>query len=71
MNRVKAKSKEQIINLGKHKLFADALSQTALDGHVNEDMVAKAHAILNCEDVSTDAKWIRPYMEESNYYTRR
>ena len=31
MNRVKAKSKEQIIGLGKHKLFEDALSQTALD----------------------------------------
>lgn len=66
MNRVKAKSKEQIISLGKHKLFADALSQTALDGHVNEDMVAKAHAILKSEDVSTDAKWIRPYMREAD-----
>lgn len=66
MNRVKAKSKEQIINLGKHKLFEDALSQTAMDGHVNEDMVAKAHAILNDEDVSTDAKWIRPYMREAD-----
>ena len=66
MNRVKAKSKEQIISLGKHKLFVDALSQTAIDGHVNEDMVAKAHAILNDEDVSTDAKWIRPYMREAD-----
>ena len=66
MNRVKAKSKEQIINLGKHKLFADALSQTALDGHVNEDMVAKAHAILNDKEVSTDAKWIRPYMRKAD-----
>ena len=56
MNRVKAKSKEQIIRLGKHKLFEDALSQTAMDGHVNEDMVAKAHAILNSEDVSTDVR---------------
>lgn len=62
MNRVKAKSKEQIITLGKHRLFKDALSQTALDGHVNEDMVAKAHAILNDSEVSTDTKWIRPYM---------
>ena len=66
MNRVKAKSKEQIVNLGKHKLFADALSQTALDGHVNEDMVAKAHAILNDKEVSTDAKWIRPYMRKAD-----
>lgn len=66
MNRVKAKSKEQIIRLGKHKLFTDALSKTAMDGHVNEDMVAKAHAILNNEEVSTDAKWIRPYMREAD-----
>lgn len=66
MNRVKAKSKEQIISLGKHKLFEDALSQTAIDGHVNEDLVAKAHAILNDEEVSTDAKWIRPYMRRVN-----
>lgn len=66
MNRVKAKSKEQIIRLGKHKLFADALSQTALDGHVNEDLVAKSHAILNDEEVSTDAKWIRPYMRKAD-----
>lgn len=66
MNRVKAKSKEQIIRLGKHRLFAEALTQTAIDGHVNEDMVAKAHAILNDKDVSTDAKWIRPYMRRAD-----
>ena len=66
MNRIKAKSKEQIIRLGKHKLSMDALSQAALDGHVNEDMVAKAHAILNDKEVSTDAKWIRPYMRKAD-----
>lgn len=66
MNRVKAKSKEQIIRLGKHKVFFDALSQTAIDGHVNEDMVAKAHAILNDKDVSMDTKWIRPYMRKAD-----
>ena len=65
MNRVKAKSKEQIARLAKHKLFMESLSQTAIDGHVNDDMVAKAHAILNDESVSTDAKWIRPYMREA------
>lgn len=65
MNRVKAKSKEQIIHLGKHKLFADALSDKAMEGHVNEDMVAKAHAILNDTEVSLDVKWMRPYMKEA------
>lgn len=64
MNRVKAKSKDQIIKLGKHKVFIEALSETALDGHVNEDLVVKAHAVLNDENVSTDTKWIRPYMKE-------
>lgn len=64
MNRVKAKSKDQIIKLGKHKVFTEALSETALDGHVNEDLVVKAHAVLNDENVSTDTKWIRPYMKE-------
>lgn len=67
MNRIKAKSKDQIIKLGKHILFKEALSQTALDGHVNEDLVAKAHAILNDSEISTDAKWIRPYMRKADF----
>ncbi len=66
MNRVKAKSKEQIIRLGKHKLFEDSLSKTALEGHVNDDMVAKFHAILNDGEISTDMKWIRPYMRKAD-----
>lgn len=66
MNRVKAKSKEQIIRLGKHKLFAECLSKVALDGHVNDDMVAKFHAVLNESEVSTDMKWIRPYMRKAD-----
>ena len=66
MNRIKAKSQEQIFILGKHKLFEDALSQKAIDGHVGEDLAAKAHAIIYREDVCTDAKWIRPYMKEAN-----
>lgn len=32
--------------------------------HVNEDLAVKAHAVLNDENVSTDTKWIRPYMKE-------
>lgn len=71
MNRVKAKSKEQIIRLGKHRLFSEkskggALTKIAIDGHVNDDLVAKAHAILNDNEVSTDAKWIRPYMRKAD-----
>ncbi len=62
LNRVKAKSKEQIKRLGEHKLFQEALSEVALNGHVNEDLAVKAHAMLNADEPSMDTKWIRPYM---------
>lgn len=62
MSRVKAKSKEQIIELSKHKVFQEALSVTALEGHVSDDLAARAHAILNDPDVSTNAAWVRKYM---------
>lgn len=64
INRVKAKSKDQIIRLGKHELFAEALSKVALDGHVNDDLVAKAHAVINEEEPSMSAAWIRKYMRD-------
>lgn len=66
MNRVKAKSKEQIIRLGKHEMFKEMLSSTALNGHVNEDLVGKIHAILYNDEPSMDSKWIRPYMRETD-----
>lgn len=65
MSRVKAKSKEQIIELSKHKVFQEALSTSALEGHVNDDLVAKAHAILNDPEVSMNATWIRKYMRNA------
>lgn len=63
LNRVKAKSKEQIKRLGEHKIFKEALSKTALDGHVNEDLSVKAHAVLYADEPAIDTKWIRPYMK--------
>ena len=63
LNRLKAKSKEQAKRLGKHQLFQEALTDVALKGHVNEDLVFKAHAILNDDDVSMNAVWIRKYMK--------
>lgn len=63
LNRIKAKSKDQIKRLSNHKMFAEALTATAIDGHVNEDLVIKAHAILYAEEPSMDTKWIRPYMK--------
>lgn len=66
INRVKAKSKDQIIRLGKHSLFAEALSKVALEGHVNDDLVAKAHAVINEEEPSMNASWVRKYMRNAD-----
>lgn len=66
INRVKAKSKDQIIRLGKHELFAEALTKVAMDGHVNDDLVAKAHAVLKEEDPSMNAAWVRKYMRNAD-----
>lgn len=66
INRVKSKSKDQIIRLGKHPLFAEALSKVALEGHVNDDLVAKAHAVLNEEEPSMNASWVRKYMRNAD-----
>lgn len=66
LNRIKAKSKDQIKRLGEHKIFTESLSKTAMDGHVNEDLVIKAHAVLYADEPSTDTKWIRPYMKTAN-----
>lgn len=65
MNRVKAKSKEQIIRLGKHKLFEECLSKVALEGHVNDDLVGKTHAVLNEEEPCMNASWVRAYMRNA------
>lgn len=66
LNRVKAKSKEQIKQLGQHKLFKESLSKTALDGHVNEDLAVKAHAVLYADEPAIDTKWIRLYMKNTD-----
>ncbi len=67
LNRVKAKSLDKIVELGKHPLFEEALSQVALNGHVNEDLVTKAHAILYDNEPSMETKYIRPYMKNTEF----
>lgn len=62
MNRVKAKSKEQIIRIGKHRIFEECLSNVALEGHVNDDIVGKVHAVLYEEEPCMNAAWVRTYM---------
>lgn len=66
LNRIKAKSKDQIRRLGEHEIFKEALTKTAMDGHVNEDLVIKAHAVLCADEPSLDTKWIRPYMRTAD-----
>lgn len=66
LNRIKAKSKDQIRRLSNHTVFKESLTKTALDGHVNEDLVIKAHALMYAEEPSTDTKWIRPYMRTAD-----
>ncbi len=67
LNRVKAKSLDKIVELGNHTLFTEALSQIALNGHVNEDLVAKAHAMLYDHEPSMETKYIRPYMKDTEF----
>lgn len=63
LNRIKAKSKDEIRALSKHKVFEEALTKTALDGHVDEDLVVKAHAMIYAPEPSMNTKWVRPYMK--------
>lgn len=64
INRVKAKSKDAIVRLSKHKLFTECLSKVALEGHVNDDLVVKAHAVLHHNESSMNATWVRKYMKD-------
>lgn len=66
MNRIKAKCHSEIYDLAQHKLFTEVLKQDSLENFVNEDLVAKSHAILKRDDICTDIKWIRPYIKEAD-----
>lgn len=66
INRIKAKSRDKINQLASHSVFTEALSKTAMDGHVNDDIAIKAHAMLYAEDPCMEVKWIRPYMRNTD-----
>ena len=61
LNRLKAKSKEQIIRISKHPMFAEALSEKALKGRVNDDLVGRMHAMLHAENPEMSQSWSRKY----------
>lgn len=63
LTRVKAKSRKDIIELGSHELFKNALTEKALEKYTNEDIVVKSWAVLNQDEPSLETKAIRPLME--------
>ena len=66
LNRVKAKSRETIVELGSHQVFKEALTEKALEKYTNEDIVAKIHIMLHEEEPSLETKYVRPYMQKMN-----
>ena len=63
--RVNAVSKDKINKLGKHELFKIALSEKALAGYVNEDIVVKVFITLFSDKKSLEKKNTNPIMENT------
>ena len=58
--RIKARDLANLIELGSHQLFKDYLTETALKGYQNEDIVIKTYIQLTRpEDPCLDSKYIR------------
>ena len=70
LTRVKAKSRKDIIELGSHELFKNALTEKALEKYTNEDIVVKSWAVLNQDEPSLETKAIRPLMETIRFLKR-
>ena len=67
LTRVKAKSRKEIVELGSHELFKNALTAKALERYTNEDIVVKSWAVLHQEEPSLETKAIRPLMETMEF----
>lgn len=64
LTRVKAKSRETIIELAKHPLFTETMSESALKKYTNEDMVIKSYLMwTKGEEASLETKDVRQAME--------
>ena len=66
LTRVKAKSMEDIKELGQHEIFKDALTEKAMARYTNEDIVIKSYAVLHEKEPCLETKVIRPLMEQAN-----
>lgn len=62
--RVKAKSREDITEIGQHDLFKNSLTEKAFERYANEDIVVKAWAILNQDEPSLETKSIRQLLAD-------
>lgn len=65
VSRVRAKSRKEIVELGAHELFKNALTEKALEKYTNEDIVVKSWAMLHEESPAMDTKYIRSLMKEA------
>lgn len=65
LTRVHAKSRETIQELAKHTIFEEAMTDKALKGFKNEDVVVKSLIIMNEVKPCMDTKFVRPYMERT------
>lgn len=64
LTRVKAKSLDTVIDIGKHEIFVKSLTEKALKKRNQEDIIIKTYATLFVEKPSFETKVIRPLMEE-------
>ena len=65
LTRVHSKSMEKIIELGKHDIFVEAMTEKAINGYANEDVIVKTLIVLNEEKPCLDTKVVRPYMQQT------
>lgn len=72
VTRVKAKSRNDIIELAAHKIFeppiddkdkSKLVTKTALEKYTNEDIVVKSWMVLHEDTPSLETKVVRPFME--------
>lgn len=61
--RIKAKDLPGIQELANSQVFIENMSEAALSGYQNEDVVVKTYAVLTQENKSLDNKAIRPLYE--------
>ena len=65
LTRVHAKSMDTITELGKHEIFAESMTEKAINGYANEDVIVKMLIVLNEKNPCLDTKMVRPYMAET------